>query len=167
MIQQVCPECDAPYKVGALFCDECGRNLLSSTPLDSREDRDLHIESEKTDSHLSESGEIDREIEFVILNSGRRVTLPLAHEIRIGRSDPSRDTRPILDVSSDDGAILGVSRIHASLQSTKNGVILVDLGSKNGTFLHEESLEVENPSQLKSGDIFRLGEMKVQVFFEN
>ena len=112
------------------------------------------------------SGVLASQIEFVILNSGRRVTLPLAGEIQIGRTDPNRDTSPKLDLTGDDGADLGVSRLHASLRSSENGVILVDLGSTNGTFLHEECLTAQIPSALKNGDIFRLGEMQVQVFFK-
>lgn len=166
MTKQLCKECHTPYTIGALFCDECGRNLLADNRSGGSDGVELYQQAEPPVGPPAERGVLASNIEFVILNSGRRVTLPLAGEIRIGRMDPNKDTIPNLDLSEDDGATLGVSRLHASLQSTENGVILIDLGSTNGTYLHEESLAAQIPSHLKSGDIFRLGEMDVQVFFE-
>jgi pSer/pThr/pTyr-binding forkhead associated (FHA) protein len=162
----LCKECHTPYTIGALFCDECGRNLLADKNNILDDDVDFYLHAEAPIGPPAAPGALARNIEFVILNSGRRVTLPLAGEIRIGRTDPDRDTNPNLDLSDDDGATLGVSRLHASLQSTENGVILVDLDSTNGTFLHEEGLVAQIPSQLNNGDIFRLGELQVQIFFE-
>lgn len=166
MNKHLCKECRTPYTVGALFCDECGRNLLADNKSGGSDEVEIYLRAEPPVETPAEQGVLASNIEFVILNSGRRVTLPLAGEIRIGRMDPNKDTNPNLDLSDDDGAVLGVSRLHASLQSTENGVILVDLGSTNGTYLHEESLAAQIPSRLNNGDIFRLGDMQVQVFFQ-
>ena len=166
MSKHLCKECHAPYMIGSLFCDECGRNLLADKKNKLDDDVDIYLHAEAPAGPPAPPGVLARKIELVILNSGRRVTLPLAGEIRIGRKDPNRDTSPNLDLSVDDGATLGVSRLHASLQSSENGVILVDLDSTNGTFLHEEGLVAQIPSELENGDIFRLGELQVQIFFE-
>ena len=166
MTKQLCKECHTPYTIGALFCDECGRNLLADNKNSISDGADIYLQVKGPVGPPAEPEVLASNIEFVILNSGRRVTLPLTGEICIGRTDPNRDTNPNLDLSDDDGATLGVSRLHACLQSTENGVILVDLGSTNGTYLHEESLAAQIPSHLKNGDIFRLGEMEIQVFFE-
>ncbi len=166
MTELLCKECNTPYKIGSLFCDECGRNLLSDRYEKSGVESDWPVHPEKPAERAVEPGKLAANIEFVILSSGRRVTLPFNEEIRIGRADPNKEISPEVDLSDDDGAMLGVSRLHASLQSTENGVILVDLGSTNGTFLHEVNLAAHESSCLRSGDIFRLGEMQVQVFFE-
>jgi len=162
----LCKECNTPYKIGSLFCDECGRNLLADGYEKSDVESVWPVQPDKQAEPTVEAGELAADIEFVILNSGRRVTLPFNEEIRIGRADPNKEISPEVDLSDDDGAMLGVSRLHASLRSTENGVILVDLGSTNGTFLHEENLAAHESSCLRSGDIFRLGEMQVQVFFD-
>jgi pSer/pThr/pTyr-binding forkhead associated (FHA) protein len=161
-----CKECNTPFKIGSLFCDECGRNLLADRYEEPVEESQFAGQSDRPEQAVPARGEMPATVEFVILNSGRRVTLPLGEEIRIGRADPNKEIIPEVDLSDDDGAVLGVSRLHASLQSTENGVILVDLGSTNGTFLHEENLTAHESSCLESGDTFRLGEMQVQVFFE-
>jgi DNA-binding winged helix-turn-helix (wHTH) protein len=51
----------------------------------------------------------------------------------------------------------GVSRRHARIMVTGTEVTLEDLGSKNGTYLHEQRLEA--PAALRDGDTFRLGRL--------
>jgi len=51
----------------------------------------------------------------------------------------------------------GVSRHHARIVVTPGEVTLEDLGSKNGTFLHEQRLGA--PAVLHDGDSFRLGRL--------
>jgi DNA-binding winged helix-turn-helix (wHTH) protein len=50
----------------------------------------------------------------------------------------------------------GVSRRHARIACVDGRFTLEDLGSKNGTYLHEE--RVAAPAQLADGDEFRLGQ---------
>jgi DNA-binding winged helix-turn-helix (wHTH) protein len=49
----------------------------------------------------------------------------------------------------------GVSRRHARIVAEGGRFTLEDLGSKNGTYLHERRLE--GPAALEDGDAFRLG----------
>jgi DNA-binding winged helix-turn-helix (wHTH) protein len=51
----------------------------------------------------------------------------------------------------------GVSRRHARIVVTESAAKLEDLGSKNGTYLHEKRLE--GPVALRDGDTFRLGRL--------
>jgi pSer/pThr/pTyr-binding forkhead associated (FHA) protein len=161
-----CQECNKPYKVGALYCSECGSRLFSDnyeTLVGGLAGPALPLPITKP---REEPQILAGVIVFLVLSSDRRVEIPANGEIHIGREDPNRDIHPHLDLTDDDGASLGVSRLHASLRSTENGVMLVDLGSTNGTFLQEESLTPHEPSPIKNGDIFQLGNLQVQVFFE-
>ncbi len=54
-----------------------------------------------------------------------------------------------------------VSRVHARFTFNKSGVLLEDLGSKNGTFLNGKLLD--NPTILEEGDIIQIA--LVQSFF--
>lgn len=54
-----------------------------------------------------------------------------------------------------------VSRVHAKFTLNKNGVLLEDLGSKNGTFLN--GILLESPTILEEGDIVQIA--LVQSFF--
>lgn len=102
---------------------------------------------------------------FIIPNSGRRIRLELREEIVIGRSDPTSSTLPALDLARDNGAQLGVSRIHAIIQKVDRGVTIMDLGSTNGTYLNNYRLPPDLPYALRSGDEVRFSHLLVHVFF--
>ncbi len=60
----------------------------------------------------------------------------------------------------DEGATVritspGVSRRHARISILESGTMLEDLGSKNGTYLHDDP--IDGPTALAPGDTFRLG----------
>jgi hypothetical protein len=58
----------------------------------------------------------------------------------------------------DDGE---VSRSHAVVRSTDDGVEVEDLGSTNGTFVNER--RISEPARLSSGDIVRVGQTRFDV----
>ena len=71
-------------------------------------------------------------------------------EVSIGRS--ADNTIP-LDFQ-------GISRYHFKLVATATGYMLVDNGSKNGTYLNNK--KTENPTELKKGDIIKIGSMALK-----
>ena len=54
-----------------------------------------------------------------------------------------------------------VSRAHAEVRATPQGVILTDLGSANGTFFGEERLQPNQPRTLTAGMSFRVGPYEI------
>jgi DNA-binding winged helix-turn-helix (wHTH) protein len=54
----------------------------------------------------------------------------------------------------------GVSRQHARIVVAADQAILEDLGSKNGTYLHEQKVSTAIP--LADGDVFRLGRLVLE-----
>ena len=165
MTELLCQECNEPYKVGALYCSECGSRLFSDNYETLVGELAVPAQPKPITEPRDEPQVLAGMVVFLVLSSDRRVEIPANGEIQIGREDPNRDIHPHLDLTADDGAALGVSRLHASLQSTENGVMLVDLGSTNGTYLREESLTPHEPSPIRNGDVFQLGHLQVQVFF--
>jgi pSer/pThr/pTyr-binding forkhead associated (FHA) protein len=107
-----------------------------------------------------------KRLTFVIPSSGRRIAVKLESEIRVGRLDPVKDIRPELDLTDDNGAEHGVSRLHATIQPSNRGLVLVDLGSTNGTLLNNYRLPPDLPYPLHNGDEIRFGRLLVHVFFE-
>ena len=80
----------------------------------------------------------------------RRRELPGAGELVIGRAEDA-------DVSlSGDAA---VSRRHAAVRVAVGGVVvIVDLGSRNGTFLNGAKLGLSDSTPARSGDLVRCGD---------
>lgn len=58
-----------------------------------------------------------------------------------------------------------VSRFHARLTPTPDGIILEDMGSKNGTVCNGS--EVNNPKVLKDGDIIQVSLVQQFIFFSS
>lgn len=55
-----------------------------------------------------------------------------------------------------------VSRMHAVIEVSGDGVTIIDLGSSAGTLVNGERV---NKETLKSGDLLQLGETRIRVYF--
>mgnify|MGYP002713025281 CR=1 FL=1 len=162
-----CRDCGATQYEGTLYCSECGRNLIQ----DSKQETDVLPFSEfahrpppppASELEISSTAEA-KQVTFMIPSSRHRYTLPLTEQINIGRA--FEDTKTNLDLAEDNGIELGVSRSHALLQWSNKGVVIMDLGSTNGTFLNNHHLPANKPYPLQSGDELRFGELLVHIFF--
>ena len=74
--------------------------------------------------------------------------------IALGRSDPSRNCYPDVDLSGDDA----VSRFHAEIRCRDGQYFLVDVGSVNGTRLAGKEIPPLQEQLLCPGDEIALGE---------
>lgn len=68
---------------------------------------------------------------------------------------------PACDIIIDD---LGVSWAHAAFSASINGLMLIDLGSTNGTFVNTE--RITSPRDLTTGDIVNIGSSKFEVVLQ-
>jgi pSer/pThr/pTyr-binding forkhead associated (FHA) protein len=106
-------------------------------------------------------------IRFVIPSSGREVRVPMQDQIRIGRADAQRDIHPELDLTGDSRHEAVISRLHAMVLNTAQGVAIMDLSSVNGTQVNGYRLPPHLPYALKNGDELKFGDLIVHVFFED
>jgi hypothetical protein len=95
------------------------------------------------------------------------------HEIQLGRSflgrsDPSAGLFPsqyIVDLAKIDGNNIS-SRQHAQVKRVGSRWIILDLGSKRGTFINDKQLKKGEQYELQDGDIIRLGEQGIKLRFQ-
>ena len=167
-----CHECGEQYLAGALFCGECGANLLEHDDIQLtlemptiNNEVDGEIPTQPLDYRLGFGIKADRII-FVIPSSGRQLKLDLGNEISIGRVDTGQGIWPEVDLTLDEGAESGVSRRHALVRNSDEGVIVIDLGSTNGTRVNDRRLPPERPHLLSNGDSVRFGGLLVKIYFE-
>lgn len=166
-----CPECGNNELPGTFYCTECGAFLLEDREEpDGTEHPFTTVPASVTEPILLgqdvEQAVQAEKIILVIPSSGRRLKLALDQEIRVGRADPAAANYPQVDLTEEDGAELGVSRRHAAIRSTEEGIIIEDLGSTNGTMLNHYRLPTNLPYPLRSGDELRFGDLLVHVFLE-
>jgi hypothetical protein len=88
-------------------------------------------------------------------------------EFLIGRGEQDGTSSLGLDLAAFDGWHHGVSRLHAKLHhnSKANALLITDLNSTNGTYLNERPLSAETPTRLRDGDMIRLGNLILRIYF--
>lgn len=161
-----CPQCHYPRSAGDLFCQNCGVSFATAPPSQEAPPAPQApyppVESPLPFPQPVPAPQASpvRAAALIIRESGVRLPLPLERgEIVIGRSDVARDIYPDIDLAPHGGSAHGVSRQHARLIVTAEGLYLVDLNSTNFTFLNQRRLEAGQPYPLQNGDEIRLGLM--------
>jgi pSer/pThr/pTyr-binding forkhead associated (FHA) protein len=104
-------------------------------------------------------------ITFIIPSSRRRFKMEMTDQIRVGRPDTVSGILPELNLADDDAAEMGVSRMHAVIQASNQGLVIIDLGSTNGTLLNNSPLSPQLPYPLRNGDEIRFGDLLVHILF--
>jgi hypothetical protein len=84
----------------------------------------------------------------------------------LGWHDRASGIRPDIDLTPYEAVSFGVSRQHALLSKTRDGLTITDLDSRNGTYINQRRLSPQQPVLLKNEMIIRLGLLPMQVFFK-
>jgi pSer/pThr/pTyr-binding forkhead associated (FHA) protein len=98
-----------------------------------------------------------------MLDSGRTLPLAGSDEFTMGRRTERQTTPPDVDLSADDAFSSGVSRRHATIRRSGNGIMLQDLDSANGTYVNGKRLSPHQEEPLTNGDVIALGRLKIQI----
>lgn len=104
-------------------------------------------------------------VRFEILGQSLAIQLAVPSKIVIGRTDPDTHTTVDLDLSPFRGIESGVSRRHAEIQANEQHLLVVDLGSTNGTRLNGHRLLAHEPYRLRHGDTLSVGLAELKVHF--
>ena len=95
--------------------------------------------------------------------NGEPPALELCGDVLVGRA--ADGIRPDLDLTPYAGMELGVSRQHALLRPTTSRLLVLDMGSANGTYLNARALDEANPvAEVTDGDILSFGGLHLKVW---
>ncbi len=89
--------------------------------------------------------------------------LTVTDDAVIGRRDPTSHSSPELDLTPYGGYQMGISRRHAVLRLADNHLEVIDLGSRNGTFLDGIRLKAHQPTRLHDSSELRLGKIVLML----
>lgn len=124
-------------------------------------------DEESTDAvrpfHLPEVKSADGVL-IVFADNPKALQFELINSVIIGRRSES-GAQPDVDLAPFGGFPAGVSRLHARLTRTPHGVLLEDLGSRNGTYLNGERLERGKEVLVTSGQSLGLADLYGWVYF--
>jgi len=164
----ICPNCQHNEMSGAVYCSECGAQLVDMTVTTHKiNNAEARVESART-GKISEAPTTGSQswISLNILESGQILPLADRTEFTLGRSAEGQPIVPDVDLSPYNAYANGVSRLHASLKLVQDRIIIMDLGSSNGTFLNGNRLRPYVETPVVNGDSIYLGKLKIQLLIE-
>ena len=166
----LCPNCHHQEVAGALFCSECGAQLILSDRLATqsilRNTSEILVPSlENTASSVALPlvGAPDAVVSLSLVDSGQIIHLAGRTEFTLGRVADNQPILPDVDFSLFEAYSQGVSRLHASLKIINLRVVITDLGSSNGTRVNGQKIMPHIDYLLNHGDVIALGKFKIQV----
>ncbi len=84
----------------------------------------------------------------------------------LGRRDPSSQVIPELDLAPYGGYQMGISRRHAILRLNNKYLEVIDLGSRNGSYLNGSRLVAHREKRVSDGSELRLGKIVMLLNFQ-
>jgi pSer/pThr/pTyr-binding forkhead associated (FHA) protein len=110
---------------------------------------------------MTSSGLLNR-LTLILVINGRRVLLPVAREVIVGRFTPTNGLQPDIDLDLS-AELNGVSRRHLRITNTSTQFSVSDMDSLNGTWLNGARLQPRAEYPLRHGDKLRLGKLEIEV----
>lgn len=166
-----CPNCQHQELPGALFCSECGAQILSADTLTSPLGNEAAPFIETDGLDINEPGRAsagvtarvkETVIKLRLLDFDRTLQLSGRSEYSLGRVAKGQPILPDFDLTDFDAYQQGVSRLHAAIKIGPQRIVIMDLRSANGTRVNGQKIlpNVEYP--IKHGDVIALGKLKIQ-----
>lgn len=173
----VCLNCRHENMAGAVFCSECGAplspNASSSThdirPILEQEPPpkvEVPAETPPAPTAMPAEGLADNWVTLHLLDTGQMLPLAERNEFTLGRISEGQPIMPDIDLSPYQAYSSGVSRLHAVIKRGVDSIVLMDLGSANGTFLNGKRLSPNVERDLSNGDVVALGRLKIQILLK-
>ena len=106
---------------------------------------------------------IDKQIALYFVDTGQVLELDNSKDYKIGRKSKGQSVVPDIDMTPFKAYEWGISRMHARLSTKEGKVMITDMDSANGTWHAGKRIEPETAYELRDGDIFMLGKLRIQV----
>ncbi len=166
----VCSNCKHDNMAGSMFCAECGAQLIGKDNLTTQTITTGQVGGtptvEKNDQYQSFDGG-DAWGSLHLLDTGQVLPLSSRNEFTLGRISEGQPIMPDVDLSPYQAYAGGVSRLHAVLKRDAGRVVLMDLGSANGTYVNGKRMQPNAEQTVNHGDIVALGKLKIQILIKN
>jgi hypothetical protein len=166
-----CPSCNHKELSGALFCSNCGAQLIQTA-------ENFATSSFTTDDIENLSGLVpppyptppsdipDSWTALHILGGDAIIHIPNKGIITLGRFTEGQTIIPDIDLSPFQAYEAGVSRLHVNIILKEKRVMIQDLGSANGTRLNGFRIQPHEDYPVNHGDVLTLGRLKLQILIK-
>lgn len=159
-----CQNCKSIEPDGAIFCSECGTQLQLSNAVQTQK---FVTDTNELQGGIQYLNEIPQPngawVSLHLLESGHILAFANRNEFTLGRQSENQPIVPDVNLAPYKAFDNGVSRLHAVIRRIENNVILLDLGSSNGTYINGIRIMPNVEHTLRHGDIIALGKLKMQI----
>ena len=166
----ICKNCQHENVSGTLFCSDCGAQLDGIETLTTQAITNDEISDDlrrRSATIEPPSSPVNSWISLHLMDSGKILPLASRNEFTMGRLSEGQPIMPDIDLTPYQAYASGVSRLHAVVKRDTDRVVIMDLGSSNGTYLNGRRLNPHTEEELKHGDVIALGKLKVQVLLRS
>ncbi|HRJ57523.1 MAG TPA: FHA domain-containing protein [Anaerolineales bacterium] len=162
----VCSNCKHANMAGAMFCAECGAQLIGRDALITQTistDKFKKVNKASAGDAYQDFNVTDAWGSLHLLDTGQVLPLSSRNEFTLGRISEGQPIMPDIDLSPFQAYAAGVSRLHAVIKREGSRIIFMDLGSANGTYINGKRLATNVEQVVNHGDIIALGKLKMQI----
>jgi hypothetical protein len=161
--------CQHKNVTGAMFCAECGAQLDGVDTLITQAitDEEIAEELNKKPTRPEPTAPVSSWISLHLMDSGKILPLASRNEFTLGRLSEGQPIMPDIDLTPYQAYASGVSRLHAVVKRDANRVLVMDLGSSNGTYVNGRRINPHVEESLNHGDVVALGKLKIQILLRN
>jgi hypothetical protein len=167
----VCQNCKHKNMAGSMFCSECGANIAALDPISTQNiatgEMRQPVEGKGVKSRQPVITKLDTWGTLHLMDTGQMLPLSDRNEFTLGRISEGQPIMPDIDLSPYQAYGSGVSRLHAVLKRDGNRILVMDLGSSNGTYLNAKRLNPNMEQAIQHGDILALGKLKIQIILQD
>ncbi|HXQ33000.1 MAG TPA: FHA domain-containing protein [Anaerolineales bacterium] len=170
IFEKFCPVCKQKNDLEALVCMRCGSALetyaMNETEITRTTEVQTRVVERMGELLINEALTPVGGIAMYLAGTSDPVFLSSEKEFVIGRKvEEEGTTEAFLDLAKLGGYQMGLSKRHAMIRREVNGYEVIDLSSRNGTWLNDDQLIPNKPYSLASGSQLRLARMRLFVLY--
>jgi hypothetical protein len=165
---KLCPTCQNENEDTASVCVHCGAWLeehpTQIVAIPENANGQANAPTDQLESFIDVALIPEEGVGIYVASAFKAYYVQIYKELILGR--PADATlEAVLDLSEANAGNMGVSRRHAKIRRTGSGFEVVDLSSRNGTWLNTERLAPNRPYPFVSGSQLHLGRMRLFVMY--
>ena len=167
-LAKFCAVCKRKNEREAMVCIHCGASLEANPIGTSEISSTAEVQTiviGREELLANETLIPDGNIAMYLAGTSDPIFLSSENEFVIGRQVGEEVAESFLDLAKWGGYQLGLSKRHVTIRRAENAYEVIDLSSRNGTWLNDEQLLPDKPYPIASGSHLRLAKMRLFVLY--